>query len=341
MDFSFLTWNRIGPLKDRRIWEDYYAPNRSAPISRFNLLEELLKECNSNHPHCKPVSANDAPLLPTRVLEISKGDQDESLKIKLHVADGERSQYLVLSYCWGNQSPLKTLKSNLQERVNRIAYNDLPLTFQDAVLMTWYTGYRYLWIDSLCIIQDNEDDGVFEAAGTAAVYSNAMLTFAATAAPDGSGGCTFNYNGPMCIHLNDDTALIRYECHLKLDSKDAPLNTRGWTFQEGALSRRLVCFPEDQMLWKCSSVDESKDGLLHLSDASAKFSDSIWNVWACLRQMGEGKPSYTFWCDMMEDYSRRTLTFDKDKLAALAGNVEMFRSLVHDEPAMGLWQETC
>jgi hypothetical protein len=52
--------------------------------------------------------------------------------------------------------------------------------------------------------------------------------------------------------------------------------------------------------------------------------------------MGEGKPSYTFWYGMMEDYSRRTLTFDKDKLAALAGNVEMFRSLVHDEPVMGL-----
>jgi hypothetical protein len=91
--------------------------------------------------------------------------------------------------------------------------------------MTWYTSYRYLWIDSLYIIQDDEDDWEFEAAGMAAVYSNAMLTFAATAAPDGSGGCTFNYNGPMCIPLNDDTALIRYKYHLKLDSKDVPLNT--------------------------------------------------------------------------------------------------------------------
>lgn len=165
--------------------------------------------------------------------------------IKLHTSNGEHAQYTALSHCWGSQSPLKTLKTNLKEHEERVPYEHLPSTFQDAVLMVWYIGCPYLWIDSLCIIQDDGNDWEFEAADMAAVYSNAMLTFAAPAASDGSGGCTFEYNGPLSIPLNDDTALIRFVDHLKLDSKDAPLNTRGWTFQEsraiqahGLLSQR-------------------------------------------------------------------------------------------------------
>ena len=62
-------------MKYRRIWEDYYSPNRSKPISRLNVLKEWLVECSTKHPHCKRISGNDAPQLPTRVLEIS---EDES-----------------------------------------------------------------------------------------------------------------------------------------------------------------------------------------------------------------------------------------------------------------------
>jgi hypothetical protein len=231
-----------------RIWEDYYSPTRSKPISRFNLLKEWLYEYNTKYPHCERISAKNDPPLPIRVLEISEGNRAEPFKIKLHISNGEYAQYIALSHCWGSQSPLKTLKTNLKEHQEQILYDNMLETFQIAVLIAWYISCPYLWIDSLCIMQDDGNDWEFEAASMAAVYSNAMLTFAATAASDRSGGCLFHYNGPFCIPLNDDTALIRFEDHLKLDSKDAPLNTRCWTFQEAALSRRMVCFPENQIL---------------------------------------------------------------------------------------------
>ena len=329
----------LGDLGDRRIWEAHGAPNRSEPISRLNVIKNWLAECSKSHPYCEKVLEQDPPQLPTRVLAISEGDDEEPFKIRLHVSNGEHAPYAVLSHCWGQVTPLKTLRSNIEEHKDRISYNDLPLTFQDAVLMAWYVlDCPYLWIDSLCIIQDDKHDWEIEAATMATVYANAMLTFAATAAKDASYGCTFQYDSALRIASNDGAAMVRFEDHLNLNAQDAPLNSRGWCFQESALSKRMVCFPEEQMLWKCSSKHESEDGLLNTSNDSHGWNEATWNVWASLRRIGEGQSSYSFWYRMMENYSRRILTFDEDKLAALAGIVAEFQNLIKDVPVMGIWQ---
>lgn len=302
------------------------------------MLKEWLADCITNHPHCERISAKDAPRLPTRVLEISGGDHISPFKIKLHTSNGERAHYIALSHCWGPPSSrptLKTLKANMKEHEEQIPYDRLSLTFQDAVFYSAHMNYRYLWIDSLCIIQDDSGDWEQEAASMATVYSNATLTLAATAAPDGSKGCQFQCNGPICVPLDNDTAFIRFEDHLQLDEMRAPLNTRGWTFQESTLSRRMVCFPEDQMLWKCSTKHESEDGLLNNFSVS---NGGIWNVWAHLQQMDGENRSYQFWYTMMEQYSRRQLTFDNDKLAALAGIIDEFKAHLKDDPVLGLWR---
>jgi hypothetical protein len=211
------------------------------------------------------------------------------------------------------------------------------LSFKDVVAKAWYLGFRYLWIDSLCIIQDDSDDWEAEAARMASVYSNATLTFAATEAADPSEGCCPLHTKAFAIPLEgDDKALIRFQDHLDLNNGDAALNTRGWAFQEAALSRRIVCFDNNQLLWKCSSRHESEDGLRVVSEATP--STGNWNVWACLAQLGGEGPSYAFWYKMMEDYSSRKLTFEKDKLPALAGMVEVFQDHVDDAPLLGLWR---
>jgi hypothetical protein len=212
------------------------------------------------------------------------------------------------------------------------------LSFRDVVVKAWYLGFRYLWIDSLCIIQDDTEDWEAEAARMAAVYSNATLTFAATEAADPSEGCCPLYTRALAIPLQDgdDKALVRFQDNLDLNDVDAALNTRGWAFQEAALSRRMVCFDDNQLLWKCTSKHESEDGLRVVSKATP--STGTWNVWACLAQLGRGEPSYAFWYKMMEDYSGRKFTFEKDKLPALAGIVEVFKEHVDDAPLVGLWR---
>jgi hypothetical protein len=271
------------------------------------------------------------------VLRITPQNAAIPFTVQLHEPDGESAPYVALSHCWGKSGPLRTIKSNIEQHKQEIAFEALPLSYRDVVVKAWYLGFQYLWIDSLCIVQDDNDDWEAEAARMAAVYSNATLTFAATEAAGPSEGCCPRYSRAFPIPLEgDDKALVRFQDNGNLNSGDAALNTRGWAFQEAALSRRMVCFDNDQLLWKCTSRHESEDGLRVVSEATPNTGS--WNVWACLAQLGGRKPSYAFWYMMMEDYSSRKFTFEKDKLPALAGIVEVFKDHVDDEPLVGLWR---
>ena len=283
---------------------------------------------------CKQAVGNGISALPTLVLKITM--LDGGFTVQLHESKGERAQYIALSHCWGKSGPLRTLKSNVEHHKRGIPRDDMPLSFQDVIVKVWYLGFKYLWIDSLCIVQDDSADWEAEAARMAEVYSNATITFAATEAADPSEGCQPSYTQAFPIPLEgDDVALVRFQDNNKLDSRNAPLNKRGWTFQEAALSRRMVCFDDNQMLWKCTSRHESEDGLLVSDNTDANMGD--WNIWACLPRLAAGEQSYGFWYSMMEDYSSRELTFEKDKLPALAGIVGAFKKGVDDTPLLGLW----
>jgi hypothetical protein len=105
-----------------------------------------------------------------------------------------RGQYVALSYCWGSNVPFTTTSANLQEhkQENGITFDQLPETLQDAVLMVRFLGLRYLWVDCLCIVQDDIADWEHEAAQMADVYSNAFLTLAAMRA----NHCDEGFLGP-------------------------------------------------------------------------------------------------------------------------------------------------
>ncbi|KAK4212769.1 heterokaryon incompatibility protein-domain-containing protein [Rhypophila decipiens] len=318
------TSKSLGSLVGRMIWKSIFEVGQSDASARLDVIKEWLERCQSEHVACNNhPSSNDGNCpLPTRVLRISPRKGDLPFLIQLYEPDGESAPYIALSHCWGKSSPLKTTRSNLEQHKKEMAFEALPLTYRDVVAKAFYLGFSYLWIDSLCIVQDDSADWEAEAAHMAAVYSNATLTFAATEAADPSLGCCPQYTRAFPIPLEgDNQALVRFQDHLNLNSRDAALNKRGWTFQEAALSRRMVCFDNNQLLWKCCTRQESEDGLWAVTAATRRTRD--WNLWACLPKLvGEDRAaSYAFWCKMMEDYSNRTFSFEKDKLPALAGIV--------------------
>ena len=318
------------------IWEPYSDSEQSDPSQRLNVIKEWLNECQSKHVACNR-SSEQGRRLPTRVLKITPQDAPIPFTIQLYESNGESAPYIALSHCWGTSVPLRTLHSNLKQHKQGIAFEALPLSYSDIVAKAFYLGFQYLWIDSLCIIQDDNEDWEVEAARMADVYSNAALTFAATEAADPSEGCCPLYSRAFAIPLPDgDKALIRFQDHLNLNSRDAALNKRGWALQEAALSRRMVCFDNDQLLWKCTSRQESEDGLRTVEEPTPGAGQ--WNLWACLENLG-GEKSYAFWYRMMEDYSHRKLSFEKDKQPALAGIVEVFEKHINDTPLSGLWRE--
>ena len=127
--------------------------------------------------------------LPARVLDIGR---DETSIIKLHVSEGgETGRYVALSHCWGGKTPVVTATQNLQEHLREIPPS-LPPTFKEAVMITRRLGVRYLWIDSLCIVQDSPEDWAIYAPQMAQVYGKAYVTISTDAAENREEGFVHN-----------------------------------------------------------------------------------------------------------------------------------------------------
>lgn len=132
------------------------------------------------------------PSLPSRVIDV---DPDtSSTDVRLFESQGRRARYIALSHRWGGLHTPTTSGSSLKQRLSGIAWNDLPKTFQDAITITRLLHVRYLWIDSLCIIQDDKRDWEKESSNMAEVYHNAYLTIAASFSTGSSSGCFLGFD---------------------------------------------------------------------------------------------------------------------------------------------------
>jgi Heterokaryon incompatibility protein (HET) len=104
------------------------------------------------------VDEDQEPILPKRVLAIQTNSQISH--VRLLATNGRRGHYATLSYCWGalEKHPLRTTQANILAHLNGINFETLSKTVQDAILVTREVGLSYLWVDSLCIVQDDRED---------------------------------------------------------------------------------------------------------------------------------------------------------------------------------------
>jgi hypothetical protein len=180
-------------------------------------IDAWLQDCNKRHGQCAHVAQQEMPL-PTRVLDLNALPQREAMldskdwhdlfrnkecKFAKNFA-GEKGQYVALSYCWGNTLAYKTTNHNRSIHMQGIGFSGLPKTLQDAIFLTRYLRLRYIWIDCLCIVQDDKADWEREAANMANIYSKSYLTIAAARASDSAEG----FLGPRKIKHMD---LILFE----------------------------------------------------------------------------------------------------------------------------------
>ncbi|RAQ80318.1 hypothetical protein COH21_013023, partial [Aspergillus flavus] len=125
-------------------------------------------DCNNQHRSC----ATAPKPLPTRLIDV--GSEASGDLVKLVEFNGEtRGHYVTLSYCWGGDSTSATTRSNVASMKEGICLRDLPQTFQDARLMTRALDVQYLWIDRLCIYQDDVEDWERESSNMGSIYANA------------------------------------------------------------------------------------------------------------------------------------------------------------------------
>jgi len=224
------------------------------------LAKRWLNTCKEHHGCSDQASAMDLEVH-TRLLDLSAPGLGEDVVLRETTLIEGSITYTTLSHRWGTTPLVTTTMSNLQRNLKRIYIESLPKTFREAVIFARKMGVRYLWIDSLCIIQDSPADKDREIPKMASIYSNAIFNIAASAAADSSEGLFRERSAsllqpielPLNFELADGTKkscfatlsrlLHREEGQLLQSTLD-----RGWIFQERALSRRGFSF-DGHMLW--------------------------------------------------------------------------------------------
>ncbi|KAK1705715.1 heterokaryon incompatibility protein-domain-containing protein, partial [Colletotrichum lupini] len=252
---------------------------------------------------------------PTRLLDLGSPGSDE---VRLSTSVPTHEKYATLSHCWGKSQILTLRRANMKSFRAGIRVETLPKTFRDTISILRKLGLRYLWIDSLCIIQDSVDDWRKESITMAEVYRNGVINIAATAASGGNDGLYFK---PHPIHSRH----LRISFTQPIDGtspeetgngqrSNAPLNTRGWVLQERLFSPRVVHFSRHQLFWQCGM--DYRIGQFAYSNDQA----------------------YLPWEEVVTTYTAQHLTKGEDKLIAVQALAKAMEEAVDDCYVAGLWE---
>jgi hypothetical protein len=259
-------------------------------------------------------------------------------------------QYTVLSHCWGGidipcQTTTKTITAYESEGLR---YGDLPKTFQDAIHITAALKIQFVWIDSLCIIQDDLLDWEREAFNMSSIFRGATLTISATSAHNCHEGCGLATTFAPAVQFRGTRKAPMHFAAQGFDFKYkdvlnqlavAPVNRRAWIFQEALLSRRILHATNAQFVWQCETLAETEDGLL-------SYDGKRWDEYQDLGcRLKRPAPNYAKarswtpkWREAVYDYTKRALSRPSDTYAAFAGVVRYFQELSGQEPLIGLWR---
>ncbi|KAF1812032.1 HET-domain-containing protein [Eremomyces bilateralis CBS 781.70] len=289
----------------------------------FKKISNWLTACNpTDHPYCDPSLG---PLtLPKRLLDIRIPG-----RVRLHCTDDlakigdtltgktASSSYVTLSHCWGKVMPLALTIATEPSLAAGVEETGLPQTFRDAVAVARKFSVDYIWIDSLCILQDDPADWRIESQKMGHVYGGSYFNIAAMGAANSSHGLFFRRSTSVLqpCHVSvprthswfgessgPRTCLVYADSYYNMVKGFAPLLKRGWVVQERFLSRRSIHFARQQVFWEC------------------------FHTYACE--------------DIVKLFTACALTYQKDKLPAVAGIAYSLASDGrHGSYLAGLWTE--
>lgn len=277
------------------------------------------------------------PLLPKRVIDIGDSARKEISSVRLHVSTpDERAFYVTLSHRWGESIPSKTTKANFSSQRKGINYNDLPTTFKDAIFTTNKMGIRYLWIDALCIIQDDYEDWTSQAPQMGSIFQYSTCTIAAHSAKDTYNGFLFAEEGNELVEISqaprgsimseDGTVFVGPPRRFDEARLKSHIMTRGWVQQELILSRRLLHFFSGLAYWECPHTNKPEP----LGFESESYTTSTLQIHG-LKNLGD--ITEESWIRVVEHYSTCTLTYESDRLVAIEGLASIWMKYLNSRDA--------
>ncbi|KAK3985442.1 hypothetical protein QBC44DRAFT_404620 [Cladorrhinum sp. PSN332] len=321
----------------------------------FQTAKAWLQNCKVSPAHagCQKTSnlVGDSDSLPSRLIYVPPSEEGDADPFLVNGSDAQGQPYVALSYCWGLTPTIRTIKSNIPQHFRSIGrINSLPATIRDAILATRFLGISYIWIDALCIIQDDPQDWSSEAKRMHLVYLNAALTISSLTSKASTDPfflpskvrsvypVPIPFWEPKCERpaWAQDTkasfhthAILRDFLHQSTTfiSLTGPINTRGWTLQEQLLSTRTLLFGKGILHWEClcqytteADPTSSLPRIRHLAGEVPQTEAKCR-----IRGMGDDKQvSWTkgvfeVWQDLVGELTRREFTRFEDRLPAFMG----------------------
>jgi len=305
-------------------------PSTGKYLSR---AKQWLIDCSSTHEHCSNVARH---FLPTRLLRLD--EEGIRLILTAQIPDPQVVRYATLSHAWGSLEFFRLQKGNVEYLQRLLPENKLTKTFRDAIYITRSLGLEYLWIDSLCIVQDDEEDWVRESGLMSSVYGGSTINIAAADSIDGNGGCLYDesetrankaFGYRLRLLNNEDKRLweLAPSFLYKYCTRWTHLAERAWALQERILAPRTLQFSKTDMLWECNEKDACS---LFPKGLPQNPTDEINRV----------KTLHTAtWPEIVSLYSRAKLTKSNDKLVALSGLAHSVQSKTRDEYLAGMWRK--
>lgn len=324
-------------------------------------MRSRLAHCHENHEDCK--SSEREKSRPKRLLKIDDGG--DPVKVLLLETVDTSYKYVALSHCWGpnydaagrpNMIPLTT-KANLDRHQScGLSGPSLTRTFRDVLDVTKKLGIEYLWIDSLCIVQDDQEDKIQELPRMGSIYGGAYLVIAAALAENGDHGL-YRERKQRLIKFRTSTnemlkAAVCEKSHHDVwkmgeqfwAAPELPLFGRAWPFQERLLAKRVVHFTPTELVWECYSSIECECGDLQNPQTSWPefgIGKNLKTKYGEVVRWGSDTDRVEFWHDICAQYSARQITYVSDRLPALssiARQIDMPESL--GKYLAGIWECT-
>ena len=319
----------------------------SGTAAAFERVAAWLTYCATHHVGCKP--PGDGKFLPKRLLDVRPvGDTGEKVPDLIRLIESGTGQqreatvpYAALSYCWGADMTgiITTTTLNLSAHSQGVPLKTLPKSIADAVAVCRGINIRYLWVDALCILQDDTDDWRTESSQMAAIYINSEVTIAAHTAASCQDGflgeqsygqpawqraftTKFWPRGTRTLNFGQHPSQVKMFLRPGLTPDDnttddqlSRLMCRGWALQESLLPRRIIHYTGSEMAWECASrcicecghVEQSQDFTTLLKTRVLR--GGSW----------QNNSSEATWMRLVEEYTKRKLSRQSDKLVALSG----------------------
>jgi hypothetical protein len=346
--------------------QEIFTPTRLSRITSTNtssdsslqLANQWLWTCFREHEECHGFYKRQPypGWTPSRLVNVGSRSRSFSTRLLVGSEITVGATYMTLSHCWGTIPTLQLTKASLQNFRKCLPRDELPKTYSDAIDIARRLNVQWIWIDSLCIIQDSLEDWQKECSQMVKVYKNGVCNIAAIGPHDSRGGCYFQRN-PFVLRRSmfktnwgnedDGIVLCRNECQSwQTGVLKTRLHHRAWVLQERVLAPRVLHFGVHMIYWECRRFYASEmqpEGVPHVVNQYLPPPK--------LPLVGEisSFEAHRLWQRLVDWYCCAGLTRSKDKLVAISGIAKRMQVLMNTTSGQnterrsiylaGLWSE--